>query len=146
MTVDTVTGSTATASLVTRALRGASGEPHGVAVLGVAHDLARHRRLRAKRPAELAPETSATPVIQMDVLADQRRSPAVHAAVAVLLERAEAVAQQQALELLGVGYRRFHDRPLVSPPRPHLLPAQSIAKCDEGSPKFCYPELARPSL
>ena len=53
--IDTVTGSTADASLdgcsrCERCSGGAGGEAHGVTVLAVAHDLARHRRLAAQRP------------------------------------------------------------------------------------------------
>ena len=72
MTIETFTGSTAPASLVTGALRGAGGEPHGLAVLGVADDLGRRWRLPAQRPAQLAHQPPAAPVIQVDALTDQR--------------------------------------------------------------------------
>ena len=94
MTIETVTGSTAPASLVTAPLGGASGEPDGVPVLGVAYDLARCGCLPAQRPAQLAHEAPATPVIQVDALADQRRAPAVHAAMPVRLERDEDRGQR----------------------------------------------------
>ena len=86
-------------------LCGAGREPHRVAVLGVAHDLARHRSLAAQGPAELADQACGASVVEMDMLADQRRALAVDAAVAVLLKGAEAVAQQQALELPPVDAR-----------------------------------------
>ena len=103
MTIETFTGSTAPASLVTAPLGGASGEPDGVPVLGVAYDLARCGCLPAQRPAQLAHQAPAAPVKQVDALADQRRAPAVDATISVSLERAEAVMQKQAFELLDVG-------------------------------------------
>jgi hypothetical protein len=52
--IDTVTGSTATASLdavhLGRWLGGAGSQAYGVAVLGVANDLGGYRGLAAQRP------------------------------------------------------------------------------------------------
>jgi len=54
------------------------------------------------RPAQLADEALFAPGVQMDLLAGQRRAPAIGAAVSGGLERAEAAAQQHQLELLDV--------------------------------------------
>src|SRR5271166_1658202 len=92
-------------------LGGADGEPHGVAVLGMAHELARHGRLAPQRPAELADDALPAAVVEVELLADQRRAPAVHAAVAVGLERSDAPLQQHALEWLREGGARDHRPP-----------------------------------
>ena len=86
-----------------------------MAVLGVAHDLGRDRGLAAQRAAELADDAPGASV-QVDVLAHERRAPAVGAAIAVGLQRADAATQQDALELLDValgGWPWSEDSPLV---------------------------------
>ena len=79
-----------------------------MAVLEVAHDLARHRRLAAQRAAQLADDALRARLVQVDLLAGQRRAPAVGAAVAVGLQGADAAAQQHALELLDMALRVWH--------------------------------------
>ena len=74
-----------------------------MAVLAVPNDLARHRRIAAARTAQLANDPLLTPGEHVDLLAGQRRTPAVHAAIAVGLQSAQAAAQQHALELLDMG-------------------------------------------
>lgn len=81
-------------------LRGA-GEAHGVAVLGVAHELGRDRMRTTQRAAQLADDPLNVGV-QMHVLAHERRAAAVHAAIPIGLQSAEAATQLQALELLDV--------------------------------------------
>jgi len=132
MTVETVTGSTAPASLErvlirgrpARARRPRSGGAHceanGVAVLAVANDLAGDRCLMTQRAAQLAHDPPAALVVQVDMLACQRRAPAVRAAIAVGLQCTDPAAQQAALQLLDVGHRESHDR-RTSPPAPALL-------------------------
>ena len=94
-----------------RPLRGAGGasgergyaarEPHGMAVLGVAHELGRDRMLATQWAAQLADDPLNTGV-QMDVLAHQRRASAVRAAIPIGLQSPYAASQLQALELLDV--------------------------------------------
>ena len=74
-----------------------------MAVLAVPDDLARQRGLAAARTAQLADDPVLAPVVHVDALAGQRRAPAVGAAVAVGLQRADAATQQHALELLDMG-------------------------------------------
>jgi hypothetical protein len=74
-------------------------------VLAVAHDLAGDGRLTPQRAAQLADEPTTATVVEMDVLARQRRAATVGTAIAIGLERADAAAQEKALELLYVGYR-----------------------------------------
>src|SRR5438445_28705 len=50
----------------------AHGEAHGVAMLAVANELRRHRRLAAQLPAELAHDASLAPLVEVDLLARQR--------------------------------------------------------------------------
>src|ERR1700760_3120210 len=80
-------------------------------VLAVAHGLAGDGRLAPQRAAQLADDPTAATVVEVDVLAGQRRAPAVGAAIAVGLERADAAAQEEALELLYMGHRRSHRHP-----------------------------------
>ena len=61
------------------------------------HEVGRNRHLAAQHPAQLADHAAAPSVVQVDLLADQRRAPAVDAAVAIRLQGADAMAQQQAL-------------------------------------------------
>ena len=82
---------------------GARRQAHGLAVLAVAHDLAGDRRLATQHPAQLADDAAATAVVQMHVLARQRRAAAVRATLAVGLEHAET-----ALNLVGLGDRMHH--------------------------------------
>lgn len=72
-----------------------------MAVLGVAHELGRDRMLTAQRAAQLADDALSTGV-QMDVLAHERRAPAVRAAIPIGLQGTDAATQLQALELLDV--------------------------------------------
>ncbi len=76
------------------ALGRAGRQPHRMTVLAVTHDLARDRRLAPQRAAELADEPAVTAVVDVHVLASQRRAPAVGAAVAIGLELADAATQQ----------------------------------------------------
>lgn len=117
MTVETVTGCTARQSndcggalAAAWAARsgGARGQAHGVAKLGVAHDLAGQRHRRAQLAAELADDAGEV-LVQMYSLTHQWRARAVHAMVAVLAERAHPAAQQIALELLNVAGNSAHD-------------------------------------
>src|SRR5258708_35968084 len=122
-TVETLTGSTAPVSLVPgriaagsshgppgrpgggagRISAGAGGEPHGLAVLGVAHELARQGGVPAQLTAELADGFGrARGLIQMHVLAGERRATAVRAAAAIGPEGAQPPHQEAALELLEV--------------------------------------------
>ena len=98
-----------------------------MAVLAVADDLAGDRALATQQAAQLADDPVRAPVVEMDVLAGQRRAPAVGAALAVGLERAEAAAQQVALELLDVDRRRAIDS-RVSPSGRRLLPVPRPAR------------------
>jgi hypothetical protein len=74
-------------------------------VLAVTHDLAGDGRLAPQRATELADEPATATVVDVDVLAGQRCAATVGAAIAVGLERADAAAQEKALELLYVGHR-----------------------------------------
>jgi hypothetical protein len=117
MTVETVTGCTARQSNdyggtwpALGCSGGACGQAHGVAKLGVAHELAGERRRWAQLTAELADDAGEV-LVQMHSLTHERRARAVNAAVAVLAERADPAAQQVALELLnvaGTGARDHH--------------------------------------
>src|SRR5437660_7683090 len=100
----------------------AHGQAHGVTMLAVANELSRHRRLATQLPAELAHDASFAPLIEVDLLARQGRAPTVSAAIAIGLQRADAAAQERALESVDVRQRQGHDDPL-SPPRAALLPA-----------------------
>src|SRR6478735_6859143 len=128
MTVETVIGPTAPASLepttswrVGRALARAGGQPDRLAVLAVTYELARDRRVVAQHPTQLADHAAAAAVIEVHVLARQGRAPAVGAALAGGLERADAATQEVSLELLDVGHRCGH-RHRFSPPAGALLP------------------------
>src|SRR6478672_3540167 len=108
MTVETVTGSTAPASLERVLIPGrpaharlsrlgcAHRETHGVTVLAVANDLAGDRRLMTQGAAQLADDPPAPLVVQVDMLAGQRRAPAVRTASAVGLQGTHPAAQQAA--------------------------------------------------
>ena len=74
-------------------------QAHGEAVLAVAHTLGRDRGLAAKRAAELADDHTA--LVTVDVLADQRRAPAVAAAGALGGELIDCDPQQQPFEVLA---------------------------------------------
>jgi len=88
-----------------------------VTVLGVAHDLGRHRSLAAQGPAELADDATGPggrASIQVDVLADEGRAPAVGAAMPIGLERTDTAPQENPLELLDMargGGHRLKDSP-----------------------------------
>jgi hypothetical protein len=96
-------------------------ETDGVTVLAVAHELAEDRRPVAQGPAQLADDFAAAAVVEVHVLAGQRRAPAVGAAAAVGLQGAQPAAKQVALELLNVLWGGRHDD-LTSPRRAVLLP------------------------
>ena len=107
------------------------GETHGVAVLAVPDELARHRGLAAARATQLADDPLLAPGVEVDLLAGQRRAPAVGAAVSVGLQGTEAAAQQDALELLHMGRRRGHDalgfrRPAPGSCRDGAIPAARL--------------------
>jgi hypothetical protein len=72
-----------------------------VAVLGVAYELARHRTLPAEGAAKLADDPLGV-LVEVDLLPDEGRSPAVAAAVAARLEGAHTSTEEEALELLHV--------------------------------------------
>jgi hypothetical protein len=82
---------------------GARHQAHGVAVLTVPDQLARHGGVLAVLAAQLADDPLPAPGVDVDTLAGERRATTVRAAVPARLERPEAATQQQALELLDVG-------------------------------------------
>ena len=82
---------------------GARHQAHGVAVLGVPDELARHWGVLATPAAQLADDPLLASGVDMDALAGERRATTVGAAVPARLERAETATQQQALELLDMG-------------------------------------------
>jgi hypothetical protein len=109
MTIDTETGSTASASLMAAAagprLRrsGRAGhEADGVPALEVPDDLAGKRRLAPSRATQLADDPLLRVLVEVDLLAGERRAPAVHAAGSGSLQGAEAAPQEPSLELLHV--------------------------------------------
>ena len=65
-------------------------------MLGVEHLLGAVRIAPAQRPAELA---DALRAVVMDVLADERRAPAVRAALAVQVELDDPFAEEPQLEI-----------------------------------------------
>src|ERR1700690_3058646 len=81
-------------------------EAHGVALLAMPDDLARDGGLAPTRAAQLTHDALLRASVDVDLLAGHRRASAIHAAMAVRLERPEAAAQQHDLELLYVGGRR----------------------------------------
>ena len=84
-------------------------------VLGVAHGRAHLWLLFAAGAAELAHGARAAAAVDVDLLADEWGAPAVRAAGAVGLQRADAAAQQQQLEsswsAADVGHRGVGIRP-----------------------------------
>jgi hypothetical protein len=109
MTIDSVTGFTASASLLT-ALRPrdfrprALGRAHREAVLAVTDHLCRDRRVAAPRSTQLAHQLMyvAAGGVQVHPLPDQRRASAIRAAVAIGGKEPQAAFEQDVLELLGV--------------------------------------------
>src|SRR5215218_3017908 len=107
MSTDTVTGSTAGGSLergprpwppaARRSGGGPDAQPDGVATLAVRHPLGRHEAPPAVRATQL---TDQAPAEAVHELTDERRPPARRAARARRLQRADALAQQAALEVL----------------------------------------------
>lgn len=93
------TGSTQRGGLCVQAdyaapgLRGASSQADRVTVLAVAHELARDRGIATQRPAQLTDDPLFASVIQMDMLACERRAAAVGAAMAIGLQRTDPAAQ-----------------------------------------------------
>src|SRR5438105_4879793 len=88
-----------------RSARRALGDPcqaHRVPVLAVAHELGGDGGLATQGAAQLAHDPLAAPLVEVHVLARERRAPAVGAAVAVGLEHVEAAPEELALELLDV--------------------------------------------
>src|SRR4051794_24282932 len=77
-------------------LRGYAQADRAAVLVGV-HDLGAGRLIAAPRPAQRADEGSG--VIAVDVLAGQRRAPAVGAARARAGQRADPLPQQLALEV-----------------------------------------------
>jgi hypothetical protein len=69
----------------------------------VPDELARDRDLTLTRTTQLADDPLSRPGVQMNVLAGERRASAIHAAVAIGLQRPKPAAQQNHLELLDVG-------------------------------------------
>lgn len=68
--------------------------------LTVVHGLTRNRLAAPQWTAQLAHDQGV--LVEMHALPDERRAPAVGAAVAVRRQRPDAPAQQLALEQLGV--------------------------------------------
>ena len=104
-------------------------------VLGVAHDLARHGGLAAKRAAELADDPMCASV-KVDVLAGERSATAIGTAMPVGLQGADAAAQKKALELLDMAGGRSHlpegfahSRPVPAPSSELSAPAAEISGC-----------------
>lgn len=102
-----------------------------MAVLGVAHELRGDRVLTAQRAAQLADDALSVGV-QVDVLAHQGRAAAVRAAIPIGLQRPDAAAQQEALELLDVALGGTAHRWLDSPERTALLPAKTPGSLCKG--------------
>ena len=101
----------------------ARGEPHGVAQLAVAHDLAQQRRAATQLAAQLAHDSGGA-LVDVHALANQGRAIAIYAAMTVGRERAHAALQEVALELLDIVVRRSHARRFaVSGPAPAGEPA-----------------------
>ncbi len=73
-----------------------------MAVLAMADQLTGYRGLPAMRTAQLADEVVRAPVVDVHLLACQRCAPAVGAALAVGLQRAQTAAQEHSLELLDM--------------------------------------------
>jgi len=91
-----------------------------VAVLGVAHQLARRGGLGAQRAAQLAHDAGYVRV-QVDVLARQWRAPAVSAPVTIGLQRANPTAKQHLFELLDIALDRLCHGLKGSPSHVYLL-------------------------
>jgi hypothetical protein len=70
----------------------ASGETHGVTVLAVPDDLARDGSIPLARAAQLTDDPLLRTCVEVDLLAGQRRAPAVHATMAIGLQRPEPTA------------------------------------------------------
>ena len=113
-------------------LRGAGGQPYGVAVLRMAHDLGGDRDVAAQGAAELADDGTGA-VLQVDVLADQRCASAVGATVPIGLERANAATEQNVLELLDVARGGGHGLK-DSLSRARFLPASSTCLAGFATP------------
>jgi len=71
-----------------------------VTALEVADDLTRKWRLAPSRATELADDPLLTVRVDVDLLAGERRAPAVDAAVSGSLQGTEATTQEPSLELL----------------------------------------------
>ncbi len=80
---------------------GGAGKANGVAVLAVAHQLGGGGGLAPQGAAQLT-DDAVDARVQMNVLAYQRRAPAVGTAVAAGLEHVNRTPQQAALEALVV--------------------------------------------
>lgn len=85
-----------------RRLRRAGHEADGVPALKVPDDLAGQRRLVPRRATQLADDPLLPVRVHVDLLAGQRRAPAVRTAVAGGLQSSEAAAQEPSLELLDM--------------------------------------------
>lgn len=72
-------------------------------VLAVPDGLARNGSIPLARATQLTDDPLSRPRVEVDLLAGQRRASAVHAAMAIGLQRPEPAAQQHDLELLDVG-------------------------------------------
>ncbi|HEY5287333.1 MAG TPA: hypothetical protein VIJ50_09535 [Solirubrobacteraceae bacterium] len=93
----------------TAASGGAGGQAHGMTELAVADDLALKRRATAQLAAQLADDALGL-LVHMYALTDQRRAIAIHTAVAIGSQRANATTQKETLELLDIDVGRGHGR------------------------------------
>lgn len=105
-------------------------------MLGVAHELGRDRVLAAQRVAQLADDASSAR-IQVDMLAHERSAPAVAAAVAIGLQRADAAAQQDKLELFDIALGGLAHGAKFAAVRRAPAGAQPIAQADMGLIRPC---------
>ena len=90
--------------------RHAHGQPHGVAVLAVAHELRRGGRLATQRTAQLAHEPATASLVQVHALACQGRASAVDALLAGFREHPDDAAHELALKLVRLGDCNGHLR------------------------------------
>ncbi len=81
-----------------------------MAELAVADDLALKRRPTAAQLAAQLADDATGLLVHVYTLTHERRSVAVHAAIAIGSQRADTAAQEEALELLYVDMGRVHAR------------------------------------
>jgi hypothetical protein len=115
---------------------GGQADANRLTVLAVAHDLTRHGRLATQRAAELADEAAGASVVDVHVLPDQRRAPAIGALVAIGLQLAHAAPQQEALELVCVVARRSHLRAFFAARTALPATRRALARRLHGDPRL----------